>query len=220
MVSGFALGKRRKNESNRSGNARGTILVRGAREHNLRGVDCDIPKGKLVLFTGVSGSGKSSLAIDTLHAEGNRRYVESLSSYARQFLGQMERPGYDTIRGLSPSIAIQQKAPTRNPRSTVGTITEVHDYLRLLFARLGLQHCHACGDPVRMYAPEEVVESIRSLPEGTRFLLLAPLAFGTAREIGSGLDEARRLGLVRVRLDGEVFPLDEDPKVSGRGPHR
>ncbi|MHC5036907.1 MAG: excinuclease ABC subunit UvrA [Planctomycetota bacterium] len=198
---------------------RGWIVVRGAREHNLRGVNVDIPKGKLVLFTGVSGSGKSSLAVDTLYAEGNRRYVESLSSYARQFLGQMERPGYDTIRGLSPSIAIQQKAPTRNPRSTVGTITEVHDYLRLLFARLGNQHCFRCGRVVRAHTPQEIAQEIQRLPKGTPFLLLSPLAKGGAPEAEKGLEEAQRLGLVRVRLDGSIHVLDENPRPQGDGPH-
>jgi len=197
----------------------GWILVRGAREHNLKGVDVDIPKGQLVLFTGVSGSGKSSLAVDTLYAEGNRRYVESLSTYARQFLGQMERPRYDTVRGLNPSIAIQQKAPTRNPRSTVGTITEVHDYLRLLFARLGVQHCGACDAPVRRHTPQEIVKHARSLAPGVRFLLLAPLVLGTASDIENGIREAQRKGFVRVRLDGELHALDERPRPRGKGPH-
>ncbi|MCU0722410.1 MAG: excinuclease ABC subunit UvrA [Planctomycetes bacterium] len=183
-------------------------------------MDADIPKNRLVVFTGVSGSGKSSLAVDTLYAEGNRRYVESLSTYARQFLGQMERPRYDTIRGLSPSIAIQQRAPTRNPRSTVGTITEVYDYLRLLFARLGRPHCPRCGRPVTRHTPQEMVREIRGLPAGSRFLLLAPLAEGTAEDVSRGMAEARRQGLVRVRLDGRVAALDEDPEPQGERPHR
>jgi len=199
--------------------AQSCILVRGAREHNLKNVDVDIPKGRLVLFTGVSGSGKSSLAVDTLYAEGNRRYVESLSTYARQFLGQMERPHYDTIRGLSPSISIQQKAPTRNPRSTVGTITEVHDYLRILFTRLGVPSCPSCGRTIRIHTAEEVVLAAKSLPPGTRFLLLSPLARGSKAKVEEGLKEARRAGLVRVRLDGEMAVLDENPGPSGRPPH-
>src|SRR5574342_91803 len=137
-----------------------SISVRGAREHNLKSIDVEIPKKKLVVFTGVSGSGKSSLAFDTLYAEGQRRYVESLSSYARQFLGQMEKPRYDTIRGLSPTISIEQKAASNNPRSTVGTITEVPDYLRVLYARVGVQHCHRCGKPVHSQTAEEIVDEI------------------------------------------------------------
>src|SRR5438093_10013279 len=153
-----------------------SIFVKGAREHNLKGVTLDIPKKKLVVFTGVSGSGKSSLAFDTLYAEGQRRYVESLSSYARQFLGQMEKPRYETIRGLSPTISIEQKAASNNPRSTVGTITEVHDYLRVLYARIGRQHCHRCARPVERLSAEEIVDRLVALPAGTRFLLLARLA--------------------------------------------
>src|SRR6059058_5461112 len=150
------------------------ILVKGAKEHNLKNVSIDIPKKKLVVFTGVSGSGKSSLAFDTLYAEGQRRYVESLSAYARQFLGQMEKPKYDTIRGLSPTISIEQKAASSNPRSTVGTITEIHDYLRVLWARVGRLTCHQCGRPVSQQSSQQIVEEIASLAAGTKFLLLAP----------------------------------------------
>ncbi|MEL6182550.1 MAG: hypothetical protein AAFS10_26575, partial [Myxococcota bacterium] len=151
------------------------IDIRGAREHNLKGLDLQIPKRQLVVFTGPSGSGKSSLAFDTLFAEGQRRYVESLSAYARQFLGQMEKPAFDALRGLSPTISIDQKSSGTNPRSTVGTVTEVYDYLRLLFARIGVQHCHNCGDPVGRMTTDAIVDAVLDLPEGTRFMLMAPL---------------------------------------------
>src|SRR5512134_2158370 len=151
------------------------VLIRGAREHNLKGVDVRIPKKKLIVFTGPSGSGKSSLAFDTIYAEGQRRYVESLSSYARQFLGQMEKPKYDMIRGLSPTISIEQKAASNNPRSTVGTITEVHDYLRVLYASIGLQHCPSCGRPVGKQTAQQIVEAILQYPENARIMVLAPL---------------------------------------------
>src|SRR5690554_4702071 len=148
-----------------------TIIVRGARTHNLKNIDLDIPRDKLIVITGPSGSGKSSLAFDTLYAEGQRRYVESLSSYARQFLGQMEKPHYDVIRGLSPTISIEQKAASSNPRSTVGTITEVHDYLRVLYANIGRQHCWKCGRPVGRQSAQQIVDDLRSLPEGTKLQL-------------------------------------------------
>src|SRR5438045_6512485 len=151
------------------------ILITGAREHNLKGIDVSIPKKRLVVMTGVSGSGKSSLAFDTLFAEGQRRYVESLSAYARQFLGQMEKPKYDTIRGLSPTISIEQKAASNNPRSTVGTVTEVHDYLRVLYASIGVQHCPKCGRKVGKQSAQQIVEEILKAPAGTKVVLLAPL---------------------------------------------
>jgi excinuclease ABC subunit A len=151
------------------------ILIRGAREHNLRSIDVKIPKKKLVVLTGVSGSGKSSLAFDTLYADGQRRYVESLSAYARQFLGQMEKPKYDSIRGLSPTISIEQKTTGSNPRSTVGTITEISDYLRVLYARVGVQHCHRCGQAVRSQTAQQIARELLSVPEKTRLLILAPL---------------------------------------------
>src|SRR3979490_634244 len=151
------------------------IRIRGAREHNLRDVSLDLPRGALICFTGVSGSGKSSLAFDTLYAEGQRRYVESLSSYARQFLGQMEKPKYETLRGLSPTISIEQKAASNNPRSTVGTVTEVHDYLRVLFAAVGKQHCTVCGRCVGKQSAQQIAEELAKLPEGTKLTLLAPL---------------------------------------------
>src|SRR6187431_2787499 len=151
------------------------ISVRGAREHNLKGISLEIPKKKLVVFTGVSGSGKSSLAFDTLYAEGQRRYVESLSSYARQFLGQMEKPRYDTLRGLSPTISIEQKAASNNPRSTVGTVTEVHDYLRVLYASIGVQHCPNCDRRVGKQTAQQIVEEILKQPAGSKVMLLAPI---------------------------------------------
>src|SRR3954467_13233754 len=151
-----------------------TILIRGAREHNLQNVNLELPRNQLIVFTGVSGSGKSSLAFDTLYAEGQRRYVESLSAYARQFLGQLQKPDVDFLSGLSPSISIQQKSAGKNPRSTVGTITEIHDYLRVLFARVGQGHCPACGRPITAQTRDQIIASILALPEGTRFLVLAP----------------------------------------------
>ena len=151
------------------------LIVKGAREHNLRGVDLDLPRDALIVFTGLSGSGKSSLAFDTIFAEGQRRYVESLSAYARQFLGQMDKPDVDFIEGLSPAVSIDQKSTNRNPRSTVGTITEVYDYLRLLFARAGTQFCPVCGERVTAQTPQQIVDRLLELPEGTRFQVLAPV---------------------------------------------
>src|SRR5919198_398900 len=186
-----------------------SILVKGAREHNLKGITLEIPKKKLVVFTGVSGSGKSSLAFDTLYAEGQRRYVESLSSYARQFLGQMEKPKYDTIRGLSPTISIEQKAASNNPRSTVGTITEVHDYLRVLYASIGVQHCPSCGRQVGKQTAQQIVEAILAMPEGARILLLAPLVQNRKGEYKELLGDAHKRGFARVRVDGAVHSLEE-----------
>jgi excinuclease ABC subunit A len=186
-----------------------SIVVKGAREHNLKSVHLEIPKKKLVVFTGVSGSGKSSLAFDTLYAEGQRRYVESLSSYARQFLGQMEKPKYDTIRGLSPTISIEQKAASNNPRSTVGTITEVHDYLRVLYASIGVQHCPGCGRPVGKQTSEQIVDAILAMPDGSRILLLAPLVQNRKGEYRELLGDAHKRGFARVRVDGAVHSLEE-----------
>jgi excinuclease ABC subunit A len=185
------------------------IIVKGAREHNLKSVQLEIPKKKLIVFTGVSGSGKSSLAFDTLYAEGQRRYVESLSSYARQFLGQMEKPKYDTIRGLSPTISIEQKAASNNPRSTVGTITEVHDYLRVLYASVGVQHCPGCGRPVGKQTAQQIVHSILEMPEGSRILLLAPLVQNRKGEYRELLGDAHKRGFARIRVDGIVHSLEE-----------
>src|SRR5919198_1150570 len=179
-----------------------SILVKGAREHNLKGITLEIPKKRLVVFTGVSGSGKSSLAFDTLYAEGQRRYVESLSSYARQFLGQMEKPKYDHIRGLSPTIAIQQKSASSNPRSTVGTVTEIYDYLRVLYARVGEQRCHLCGGSVSARSADEIVSELMSLEEGSKVTLLAPLVENRKGEFRELLADARKAGFARVRIDG------------------
>ncbi|WP_029214746.1 excinuclease ABC subunit UvrA [Kallotenue papyrolyticum] len=190
--------------------AREAIVVRGAREHNLKNIDVTIPKQRLVVITGLSGSGKSTLAFDTIFAEGQRRYVESLSTYARQFLGQITKPDVDHIAGLSPAIAIDQKATSRNPRSTVGTITEIADYLRLLFARVGTAHCPICGRAIQQQTPQQIVDAILSLPDGTRLLLLAPLVEGRKGEHHRLIDEARRAGFVRARIDGELVDLDEE----------
>ena len=172
------------------------LVIRGAREHNLQDVSLDLPRDKLVVFTGLSGSGKSSLAFDTIYAEGQRRYVESLSAYARQFLGQMDKPDVDFIEGLSPAISIDQKSASRNPRSTVGTITEVYDYLRLLYARIGQPHCPTCGRPVARQTPQQIVDRVLELPEGTRFQVLAPVVRGRKGEYS---EPARRPGQAGVR---------------------
>ncbi|WP_300462966.1 excinuclease ABC subunit UvrA [Desulfobacula sp.] len=184
------------------------IIVKGAREHNLKNIDIDIPKKKMVIFTGVSGSGKSSLAFDTIFAEGQRRYVESLSSYARQFIGQMEKPKYDTIRGLSPTIAIEQKAASKNPRSTVGTITEIYDYLRVLFARVGTQYCYHCGEKVGRGNAQSMVSQILTLPQASKILVLAPIVENRKGEHRERLEELKKQGYARVRVDGVVQDLE------------
>jgi excinuclease ABC subunit A len=185
------------------------LIVRGAREHNLRNVSLDLPRDRLIVFTGLSGSGKSSLAFDTIYAEGQRRYVESLSAYARQFLGQMDKPDVDFIEGLSPAISIDQKSASRNPRSTVGTITEVYDYLRLLFARIGIPHCPTDGSPVQRQTPQQIVDRVLQLPEGTRFQVLAPVVRGRKGEYTELLSDLAREGYARARIDGEVRELNE-----------
>ncbi len=185
------------------------IVVRGAREHNLKNITVDIPRDKLVVVTGISGSGKSSLAFDTLYAEGQRRYVESLSAYARQFLGQMEKPDVDQIEGLSPAISIDQRGTSHNPRSTVGTVTEVYDHLRLLYARIGTPHCHQCGREITRQSSQQIVDSIRGLPEGERILIMAPLVKDRKGHHQAVFDEIRKAGFVRVRVDGTVRELDE-----------
>ena len=190
-----------------------SIVIRGAREHNLKNVSLELPRGQLIVFTGLSGSGKSSLAFDTIYAEGQRRYVESLSAYARQFLGQMEKPNVEFIEGLSPAISIDQKTASRNPRSTVGTVTEIHDYLRLLFARIGVPHCPNCGRPVARQTPQQIVDQILELPAGTRFQVLAPVVRGRKGEYEALLKELSREGFSRARIDGEVRELTEDIKL-------
>src|SRR6266850_1259433 len=174
-----------------------TISIRGAREHNLKNIDIDIPRDKLVVITGLSGSGKSSLAFDTLYAEGQRRYVESLSAYARQFLGQHDKPDVDQIDGLSPAVSIDQKSTSRNPRSTVGTVTEIYDYLRLLWARVGHPHCHNCGRPIAGQSVEQIVDNVMTLAEGTRFMVLAPVVRGRKGEYKDLLEELRSEGYTR-----------------------
>jgi len=186
-----------------------SLVIHGAREHNLRNVTLELPRDKLIVFTGLSGSGKSSLAFDTIYAEGQRRYVESLSAYARQFLGQMEKPDVDFIEGLSPAISIDQKSTSRNPRSTVGTITEIYDYLRVLFARVGHPHCSNCGRPIGRQTPEQIVDRVMELPEGTRFQVLAPMVRGRKGEYGKMLEDLSRKGFPRARIDGEVRDLSE-----------
>jgi len=186
------------------------LLVKGAREHNLKNIDVKIPRDKFVVITGLSGSGKSSLAFDTIYAEGQRRYVESLSAYARQFLGLMEKPDVDYIEGLSPAISIEQKSTSRNPRSTVGTVTEIYDYLRLLFARVGKMHCYQCGRPVEKQTVQQIVDTILSWPQGTRFQILAPVVRGRKGEYKEVFNQFRKDGFVRVRVDGEIHSLDEE----------
>jgi excinuclease ABC subunit A len=186
------------------------LVVSGAREHNLKDITVAIPRGSLTVITGLSGSGKSSLAFDTIYAEGQRRYVESLSAYARQFLGQMDKPDVDSIEGLSPAISIDQKTTSRNPRSTVGTVTEVYDYLRLLWARVGHPHCHVCGRPISGQSAEQIIDQVMELPEGTRFMVLAPIVRGRKGEYGKQLEELRAEGFARVKVDGELRRLDEE----------
>jgi excinuclease ABC subunit A len=185
------------------------LVIHGAREHNLKNITLDLPRGKLIVFTGLSGSGKSSLAFDTIYAEGQRRYVESLSSYARQFLGQMEKPDVDFIEGLSPAISIDQKSTSRNPRSTVGTITEIYDYLRVLYARVGTPHCPKCGRPIGRQTADQIVDQVMQLPEGTRFQILAPIVRGRKGEYERLLAELGRKGFARARIDGQVHELSE-----------
>lgn len=189
------------------------LIVQGAREHNLKNVSVEIPRDKLVVFTGLSGSGKSSLAFDTIYAEGQRRYMESLSSYARQFLGIMEKPDVDVIDGLSPAISIDQKTTSKNPRSTVGTVTEIYDYLRLLYARIGVPHCPVCGREIQMQSIDQIVDKVMALPQGTRFQVLAPIAKGKKGEFQKELEQASKSGFSRVRIDGEVYDLSEKIKL-------
>ena len=185
------------------------IFVKGAREHNLKNIDVKIPRDKLVVITGVSGSGKSSLAFDTIYAEGQRRYVESLSAYARQFLGRMDKPDVDYIEGLSPAISIDQKGVSHNPRSTVGTVTEIYDYLRLLFARVGLPHCPKCGRPVERQTVQQIVDSVIALPQESRIMLLAPKVRRKKGEHKDVFEAARKSGFVRVRVNGTIHMLDD-----------
>ncbi len=195
------------------------LVVRGAREHNLKDITVTIPRNRLTVVTGLSGSGKSSLAFDTIYAEGQRRYVESLSAYARQFLGLMEKPDVDAIEGLSPAIAIEQKSAGHNPRSTVGTVTEVYDYLRLLWARVGVPHCPNDGSPVERSSAAQIVESVLGWPEDTKIEILAPLVRGRKGEFKELFDDIRKQGFVRVRVDGVVYDLNQVPTLNRRQNH-
>ena len=195
------------------------IIVKGAREHNLKNVNIELPRDSLIVFTGLSGSGKSSLAFDTIYAEGQRRYVESLSSYARQFLGQMEKPSVDYIEGLSPAISIDQKTTSKNPRSTVGTVTEIYDYLRLLYARIGIPHCHICGKEISKQTVDQIVDKVMKLPESTKIQVMAPIVKGRKGEHVKELDSARKSGFVRVRIDGIVYDLSEEIKLEKNKKH-
>ena len=189
------------------------IIIRGAREHNLKNIDIELPRDKLIVMTGISGSGKSSLAFDTIYADGQRRYIESLSSYARMFLGQMEKPNVDSIEGLSPAISIDQKTTSKNPRSTVGTVTEIYDYLRLLYARIGIPHCPVCGKEIKQQSVDQIVDQVMELPPDTKFQVLAPIARGKKGEYKKELDAIRKQGFVRVRIDGIIYDLSEQIKL-------
>src|SRR6266511_3368939 len=191
-----------------------TLVIHGAREHNLKNITLELPRNALIVFTGLSGSGKSSLAFDTIYAEGQRRYVESLSAYARQFLGQMEKPDVDFIEGLSPAISIDQKSTSKNPRSTEGTTTEIYDYLRLLYARIGTPHCPKCGRPISRQTPDQIVDQILALPAGTRFQLLAPVVRGRKGEYEALLRSYSGKGFARARVDGEIRDLSEPIRLA------
>ena len=195
------------------------ITVRGARQHNLKNISLEIPRNQLTVITGLSGSGKSSLAFDTIYAEGQRRYVESLSAYARQFLDQLEKPDVDAVEGLSPAISIEQKTTGRSPRSTVGTVTEVYDYLRLLFSSVGQPHCHQCGKPVSRQSTDQIIQSVKELPEGQRVMILAPIVRGRKGEFKKELEKLQKSGFNRVRIDGEMLTLDDDIKLDKRRNH-
>src|SRR5712664_1696246 len=195
------------------------ISVRGAREHNLKNVDLDLPRDRLVVITGLSGSGKSSLAFDTIYAEGQRRYVESLSAYARQFLELMQKPDVDSIEGLSPAISIEQKTTSRNPRSTVGTVTEIYDYMRLLWARVGVPYSPATGLPIVSQTVSQMVDRVMAMPEGTRLYLLAPIARGRKGEYRKELAELQKKGFQRVKIDGTFYEIGEAPKLDKKFKH-
>ena len=198
---------------------RNKIVIRGAKQHNLKNIDVEIPKNKLVVITGVSGSGKSSLAFDTLYAEGYRRFVESLSSYARQFLGVMEKPEVDSIEGLSPAIAIDQKTTSKNPRSTVGTVTEIYDYLRVLFANIGKPHCPVCKKPLEGLSPSQVVERIFKRHNGRKVIITAPVVRGKKGEFKDFLKGVKKLGYSRVRVDGKIYRIEEVPPLEKNKKH-
>src|SRR3989442_6545884 len=195
------------------------IVVSGAREHNLKDISLELPRDALIVITGLSGSGKSSLAFDTIYGGGERRYVGSLSAYARQFLGQMEKPDVDSIEGLSPAISIDQKTTSRNPRSTVGTVTEIYDYLRLLWARIGKPHCYNCGAPISGQSQEQITDRVLTVADGTRFMVMAPVVRGRKGEYGRLLAEMRAQGYARARMDGELRRLDERIELDKKSKH-
>ena len=195
------------------------IIIKGARQHNLKNIDVELPRNKLVVITGLSGSGKSTLAFDTLYAEGQRRYVESLSTYARQFLERMDKPDVDLIEGLSPAIAIEQKAASHNPRSTVGTVTEIYDYLRLLFARVGTPHCYRCGRPISSQTIDQIVDRVMSQTEGSRAIILAPLVTGQKGDHQKLFKRLKKEGFARVRIDGNIVDIEEIPDLGKTKKH-
>ena len=195
------------------------ITVRGVRVHNLKNIDVEIPRDQLVVLTGLSGSGKSSLAFDTVYAEGHRRFVESLSSYARMFMVKLDKPDIDSIEGLSPAISIEQKTTSKNPRSTVGTVTEIYDYLRLLYARVGVPHCPVCGKEIRQQTTDQIIDRIMALPEGERFMVLAPVVRSQKGMHEKVLADAKRSGYVRVRVDGNMYDLSEEIKLDKNKKH-
>mgnify|MGYP004514363251 FL=1 len=199
--------------------ANNKLIIKGAKENNLKNIDLEIPREKLIVFTGLSGSGKSSLAFDTIYAEGQRRYVESLSSYARQFLGQMEKPDVDYIEGLSPAISIDQKTTSKNPRSTVGTVTEIYDYLRLLYARVGKPHCPKCGKLITQQTVDQICDKVMSLGEGTKIMIMAPVIRSKKGEHIKVFESAKKSGYVRVRADGNIYELEEEIKLEKNKKH-
>ena len=195
------------------------IIIKGAKEHNLKNINLEIPRDKLVVITGLSGSGKSSLAFDTLYAEGQRRYVESLSSYARQFLGLMEKPDVESIEGLSPAISIDQKTTSKNPRSTVGTVTEIYDYIRLLYARVGTPYCPNCGKKIEKQSIDQIVDNVMKIKEGTRIQILAPVVRGRKGEYTKLFEDLQKDGFARVRVDGEIYDLSDEIKLDKNKKH-
>ncbi|MBU7004818.1 MAG: excinuclease ABC subunit UvrA, partial [Theionarchaea archaeon] len=196
-----------------------SIVIKGARQHNLKNIDLEIPRDRLVVITGVSGSGKSSLAFDTIYAEGQRRYIESLSAYARQFLGKMDKPDVDYIEGLSPAISIEQKGASKNPRSTVATITEIHDYLRLLYARIGVPHCHICGRKIERQTVDRIVDAVLRLPDDTRITILAPVVRGQKGEHRNLVEDLRKQGFAEIRVDGETSSTEDPPELDKNKKH-
>ncbi len=195
------------------------IIIKGAKEHNLKNIDIELPRDKMIVMTGLSGSGKSSLAFDTIYADGQRRYIESLSSYARMFLGQMEKPNVESIEGLSPAISIDQKTTSKNPRSTVGTVTEIYDYLRLLYARIGIPHCPKCGREIKQQTVDQICDKVMELEPGTKIQVLSPVVQGRKGEFKKELDGYRKQGYVRVRIDGITYDLSENFKVEKNKKH-